>query len=185
MFVSTRHLPIIALCLWLFALASSQAVSADTLEAPFGDKISAVKNYNRATPFVGTGGLIGDGGIGELTAAGIRTIIDLRGPDEGTAEERKSVEAAGLTYLNIPVMNKAPTDAEVTAFGEMIADGALYPVLVHCTSANRAGAMWTLYRAGKGVPFDIALQEGRTIGLKPNREAAVRARLGQPPLSDD
>ncbi|MBI4366658.1 MAG: hypothetical protein HY543_07570 [Deltaproteobacteria bacterium] len=44
--------------------------------------------------------------------------------------------------------------------------------------------MWTLYRARKGVPFAIAVEEGRTIGLQPPRENALRARLGQPPLAN-
>jgi hypothetical protein len=42
------------------------------------------------------------------------------------------------------------------------------------------GAIWALYRAAQGVPPAIAVQEGRTIGLKPGREAAVREQLGLP-----
>jgi protein tyrosine phosphatase (PTP) superfamily phosphohydrolase (DUF442 family) len=78
----------------------------------------------------------------------------------------------------------APSDAQVREFSALIEDVTNYPVLVHCVSANRVGAMWTLYRVMKGIPFPIAVEEGRTVGLKPKRENAVRARLGQPPLPE-
>ncbi len=44
--------------------------------------------------------------------------------------------------------------------------------------------MWALYRAANGVPGEIAIQEGRTVGLKPSREVAVREQLGLPPLAN-
>ena len=78
--------------------------------------------------------------------------------------------------------DQAPTDAQVEDFTRIVENSANRPILVHCHTANRVGAMWTLYRARKGVPFAIALEEGRTIGLQPGREKAVRARLGEPPL---
>jgi hypothetical protein len=43
--------------------------------------------------------------------------------------------------------------------------------------------MWALYRAANGVPPRLAVQEGRTVGLKPSREGAVRKQLGLPPLA--
>ena len=39
---------------------------------------------------------------GELKALGFRTIVDLRGPDEGVEAEGRAAEAAGLRYVNIP-----------------------------------------------------------------------------------
>jgi hypothetical protein len=43
--------------------------------------------------------------------------------------------------------------------------------------------MWALYRASRGVPAAIAIQEGRAAGLKPSREGRVRELLGLPPLA--
>ena len=37
--------------------------------------------------------------------------------------------------------------------------------------------MWTLYRAHRGVPISIAVEEGRTIGMQRDREKAVLNRL--------
>ena len=90
--------------------------------------------------------------------------------------------AAGLQYVSIPVPTEAPDDKEVVAFSKYVNDPKYYPILVHCESSNRVGAMWALYRAKNGVPPEIAVQEGRTVGLKPSREGAVREMLHLAPL---
>jgi uncharacterized protein (TIGR01244 family) len=153
-------------------------------EVPFGDKVSsAIVNYNRTRPQIATSGLVREGGIGELKALGFTAIIDLRTPPEGTAAEKAAAAATGLRYFNIPVSKGTPRDDQVREFATLVEDVTNYPVLVHCASANRVGAMWTLYRVMKGIPFSIAVEEGRTVGMKLSRENAVRARLGQPPLA--
>lgn len=153
-------------------------------QAPFGDKVSAaLKNYNRASPMIGSAGVLGEGGVAEAKALGFAAILDLRTAEEGAAEEEATAKSVGIPYYNIAVATKSPTDDQVTAFAAIIEDAENLPILVHCESANRVGAMWALYRAGKGVPAEIAVEEGRTLGLKPSREVAVRERLGLPPLT--
>lgn len=165
-------------------LTPAAAAVAAAPEAPFGDKVSeAITNYNRATPFIGTSGRYGPTSVAEVKALGFATIIDLRGPDEeGVAANAAAAKAAGLRYIAIPVTEKAPTEAQVQTFAQVVEDPANYPILVNCHSANRVGAMWALYRAQAGIPAEIAVEEGRTAGLT-SREPAVRARLGLPPLS--
>jgi hypothetical protein len=41
--------------------------------------------------------------------------------------------------------------------------------------------MWALYRAQKGAPAAVALEEGRAIGLHPDRAAELRKRLDKTP----
>lgn len=173
---------VVAVLSVLTGLIGAPAHAAES-EVPFGDKVSAaIVNYNRIRPHIATAGLVRDGGIAELKGLGFTTIIDLRTPPEGTAAEKAAAQAAGLRYFNIPVSKGAPSDDQVRVFAALIEDATNYPVLVHCASANRVGAMWPLYRVRKGIPFSIAVEEGRTVGMKPSRENAVRARLGQPPL---
>ena len=140
----------------------------------------AVSNYTRVSDDVATAGLLGEGAIGELKAAGFVAVVDLRGPDEGTNDERRAVEAAGLRYFNIPVTG-LPSGAQVVQFSHVLGDRADLPVLVHCASGNRVGAMWALYRARSGVPAATAMDEGRRIGLRGDREAAVAKSLGLAP----
>ncbi len=152
-------------------------------QAPFGDKVSAaIFNYNRATPHIATSGTYGAGAVGEVKALGFATVIELRGADEkGVDANAMAAKAAGLTYIQIPVTTRAPSDEQVRLFARAVENPANFPILVNCVSANRTGAMWALYRAQAGVPAEIAVEEGRTAGLK-SREPAVRARLGLPAL---
>lgn len=159
----------------------SPSAQAGFREVPFGDKVSeAIVNYNRTTPHVATAGLVLDGGIEELKALGFKAVLDLRTPPKGAADEDAAAGRAGLRYVNIPISKSPPTKEQIRTFAAVVDDPANYPLLVHCVSANRAGTMWTLYRVSKGIPFEIAIEEGRTVGMKPSREKQVRELLGKP-----
>lgn len=168
------------------AVAFAGAAQAGAPQAPFGDKVSAaVPNYNRALPDVGTSGAYAADAVAEVEALGFAAAVDLRGADEaGVAANAEALEAAGIRYFHIPVTTTAPSDAQVAEFARILADPANRPLLVNCASANRVGALWALYRAEQGVPAEVAVEEGRTAGLKPSREGAVRERLGLPPLAE-
>ncbi len=145
------------------------------IQVPFGTEIqSPIKNYNRATPTLATSGIIGKGGVKELAKKGFATIIDLRTENEGTAEEKKNVESAGMNYINIPVTGAGINNKQLAAFTESI-EKAQTPVLVHCASGNRVGALWTTYRLSKGIDSEIAFEEGRTAGMQPFLEEKVKA----------
>jgi uncharacterized protein (TIGR01244 family) len=163
----------------------SAGALAAPAQAPFGDKVStAIFNYSRATPRIATTGRFAPAAVAEIQALGFTAILDLRAQTEkGVAAITEAIEASRLRHLSIPIVTKAPTEAQVAQFAVLVEDSANYPLLVNCASANRVGAIWALYRASKGVPAEVAVEEGRTLGLKPSREKAVRARLGLPPLS--
>lgn len=165
------------------AAANPFDVPAGYKQAPYGDAMpNIVKNYLRAAPYVGTGGVIDRAAFGKLKALGFKTVINLNTDKEGAQPEGDAARKAGLVYIHIPVDTRAPKSDDVSKFTQYVNDPNYYPVLVHCQSANRVGAMWALYRAVNGVPPGIAVQEGRTVGLKPSREKTVRERLGLPPL---
>ena len=82
-----------------------------------------------------------------------------------------------MRYLNIPVTVMVPSDEQVAQFARIVEDAAYFPLIIHCGTANRVGAMWTLYRAHRGIPISIAVEEGRTIGLQGDREKAVLKHL--------
>ncbi|WP_133122821.1 fused DSP-PTPase phosphatase/NAD kinase-like protein [Zhengella mangrovi] len=152
-------------------------------QAVYGNEMpNIVKNYLRATPYIGTGGLIDPSSLGLLKTLGFKTIVNLNTADEGANEEAVLAKAAGLAYINMAVPTKAPTAEQIAQFAAIVENPENYPVLVHCESANRVGATWALYRASKGVPAEVAVEEGRAVGLKTSREAAVREQLGLQPL---
>lgn len=181
--------PIVALTVGIAVAAASDLPSnrydttVEYKQAVFGDTMPGiVKNYLRATPYIGTGGVIDPVGIGELATLGFKAVISLNTTQEGVEAESTLISKVGVAFVNIPVSTKAPTEEQVAKFAKLAEDPSNYPILIHCQSANRGGAMWALYCASTGVPPNIAIEEGRTVGLEPNREAAVHERLGLPPL---
>jgi uncharacterized protein (TIGR01244 family) len=170
----------LAITLGPVAPTTTAAAQAARKEVPFGDKVGpAVTNYNRLRPHIATAGALKDGAISELKSLGFATILNLCGPDEGADVEKRAVEAAGLRFFNIPFTEMIPSDEQVAEFARIVEDAGYFPLLIHCGSASRAGAMWTLYRAHRGIPIAIAVEEGRTTGMRPDREDAVLKHLGR------
>ena len=109
-----------------------------------------------------------------IQQAGIRTIVTLRTEGELDWDEQAAVEAAGLTYHELPF--RAPETLTDELFGRLREwlRTREEPALLHCGSANRVGAAWLPYRVlDQGVPLELALQEAKAIGL---RSPALEAR---------
>lgn len=103
-----------------------------------------------------------------LAAAGLKHIINLRPPMEDAGFDEAALAARlGLSYTVVPV--SGPGDLGVERAREL--DAALAatggePVLVHCASSNRVGALLALRAAWvQGQPPEQALAEGRAGGL--------------------
>jgi uncharacterized protein (TIGR01244 family) len=111
--------------------------------------------------------------------AGVTTVIDLRQPDEDRGfDETAAAERLGLRYVRIPVAGAAGlTDANAHALRTALAQSS-GPVLVHCASGNRAGALLALSNARDGASVEHALQLGRDAGMT-SLEAPTRALLEQ------
>ena len=95
--------------------------------------------------------------VAELKAAGFTTVICNRPDTEIPAEVRsdrirEAAEAAGLTFVDNPVIGGALTMENVTTQGAAIAD-ATGPVLAYCASGNRSSVVWALSQAGT-LPVD-------------------------------
>ena len=148
-------------------------------KAPFGGNVSpAIHNYNRVSPYLANAGLLHSGGLEEAQALGFKLIIDLRGSNEkGVKAEQEWAEEIGVNYLNIPITSQALNWDQVEKYTAAIENTEHYPVLIHCVSSNRSGALWALYRARKGIPASIAIEEGRAAGLA-SAEVIVRKMLG-------
>lgn len=118
--------------------------------------------------------------LAALARKGVRTIINLRHPSEANDfDEAATAAAAGLRYVAIPVAGAADLTPETVArFGRELAQArACGPVLVHCASSNRVGALIALEQAWvQGQSADVALAAGRAAGLA-GLEPAVVERL--------
>ena len=119
--------------------------------------------------------------IERLQHAGIRYVIDLT-PDAETPDfdEAEAIRSAGLGYSNLPLRGASDLTRENTiAFDRMLRD-AKRPVLVHCASGNRVGAMAALRAAWvEGKSEEEAVAIGKAWGLK-SLESQVRERIRNP-----
>ena len=99
------------------------------------------------------------------------------------------MEAQGLRYVNVPVTPEHLQRQDVEAVEKVLADPTAGPVLLHCHSSNRVGAVWAAVQARKGRSFDEALAAGQEAGLKSpamidgaaRASSAVPAREGRRP----
>jgi protein tyrosine/serine phosphatase len=81
-----------------------------------------------------------------LAALGIKTVIDLT--DNSMEREKPAVEAAGMRYINIPIVDKTnPSAAQINEFLKVAGDPATGKFYVHCAGGrHRTGLMAAVYR---------------------------------------
>jgi len=95
-----------------------------------------------------------------LKQLGVNTVIDLQA--EPASAERGMVEAQGMRYVNIPMVDKAyPKPEWVAAFLKTVNDPATGKFFVHCAGGrHRTGAMGAVYRYEKyGWNYDQVYAE--------------------------
>ena len=81
-----------------------------------------------------------------LAELGIKTIIDLT--DNSREYEQPAVEAAGLRYVNIPMVDKSyPSMEQVNEFLKVVDDPETGKFFVHCAGGrHRTGVVGAVYR---------------------------------------
>jgi uncharacterized protein (TIGR01244 family) len=139
--------------------------------------------YNARVPMDGvlSGGQPSPEQIEAAAEAGFRTVINLRTEQESGFEwEPELVEKSGMRYVPIPI----PGSAGLTRENVERLDAALQsareagPVLLHCGSGNRIGAILALRAAWlHEMPPDEALDYGLASGLT-SLDGTTRELLG-------
>ncbi len=103
----------------------------------------------------------------QAAGEGFKSLINLRAPEEAGAlgDERQQAEAAGLRYVNVAVKPDALSDEladQVLGYIEQVPK----PVLVHCKTGLRSGAMALMYVATREkLSAAEAIEKGRRLGL--------------------
>ncbi len=100
---------------------------------------------------------------------GVKTVINLRMPEETPKfKEPELVKGLGLDYVAIPF--KGPDTLKDEVFDrarQVLKDAGKRPVLMHCKSGNRVGAIWYAYRVlDEGIEPDVAMKEAKAVGLR-------------------
>lgn len=154
--------------------AESAAAVAEVASAP------VASNQSDAVPNVTTGGQPTEEQLRAAAEQGYVAVVRVRGEGEPMQVEEAALAAElGLAYHHIPLSSPDDLDAERVGKLSAILKDAGGPVLLHCSSGNRAAAILALQRRSEGLSADEALQIGQAAGLT-RWEDAVRTKFEQP-----
>jgi len=177
------------LCLVTLAPVGSEAGPRSTQDGPDDELVERgpaslaeadlARTFRNPAKDLYTGGQPTAEQLQQAATAGITTVIDLRQPTEDRGfDETATAASLGLHYVRIPVGGAAGlTPAKVQALQAALAQ-ANGPVLLHCASGNRVGALLALMKAQQGASTEQALQFGREAGMT-SLEAQTRTLLEQ------
>lgn len=101
-----------------------------------------------------------------FASSGYTTVIDLRGEQENRGlDEPAVVESLGMKYVLFPITGPEAISFENAAKLDKMIKDADGPVLVHCGSSNRVGALLALNKSLEGADVDEAMAYGVDGGL--------------------
>jgi protein tyrosine/serine phosphatase len=108
-----------------------------------------IKNFGQMDDRFYRGARPDEGDYKALAELGIKTIIDLT--DNSREYEQPAVEAAGLRYVNIPMVDKSyPSIEQVNEFLKVVDDPETGKFFVHCAGGrHRTGVVGAVYRFTK------------------------------------
>ena len=124
-----------------------------------------IPKYRVLRPGLAVGAQPSPEALASLKEKGFKTVVNLRTAAEGPATEKDVVEAQGLRYVSVPISPSTFSEEDVQAVAKVLDDTEAAPVLLHCASANRVGAVWAVLRVKQGLSLDEAEAAGREIGL--------------------
>ncbi|MBT5032444.1 MAG: hypothetical protein HOM55_09150 [Proteobacteria bacterium] len=180
MMKTIRRLAVMSVFAFLTIGCSSLATTQNTLNVE-AIQNSEIMNLNHPEASVFSAGQPTQEQLTTLGNSGIKHVVSLRPASELDWNEQEYVESIdGVTYHNIPIdgagdinpVNAASLQSLLKSFGNE-------PVLVHCGSSNRVGALAAISEAQEnGASTDAAVEEGKRWGLT-RLEPAVRAALSE------
>ena len=133
-----------------------------------------IMNYTILSTQVAGGGAVSPEQVASLPEKGYSTIINLQFErEDGVIAERDAAEAAGLTYVSVPVGGSDFTLEHAKQVSDAIAASSGH-VLLHCRSGGRVSAIWALTRAiDEGLTPEQAGRVAAEEGCRPIPESMV------------
>jgi len=158
-----RYLSLLAIL--LIALTANAADGEQSIHVDLDDVIAA--GEVEAVDGITSSGQPGKEALEVFADSGFAVVIDMRGPgeDRGMEDYQAVVEASGLEYMAFPVVGKDQVSFETAAGLNDILRGIDGPVLMHCGSGNRVGAVLALRESLNGASDEEALAFGKDAGL--------------------
>ncbi len=166
-------------CGWVLLSAcapSIEAVPASPLKVDLQSvvEVGAVQPVNGIT----SAGQPDQAAFKVFADSGYAAVIDLRtdGEDRGF-DEQAVVKGLGMDYLSMPIGSDGISFENARALDKLLS-GYDQPVLVHCASGNRVGALLALRASLNGADDASAMELGKQGGLT-RLEPKVREALDE------
>ena len=163
------------------AIAAQACASDETAPAQIHVDLATVVASGQVEPVNGitSAGQPSAEALKVFADSGYAAVIDLRGTQESRGyDEAATAKALGLDYVSLPIVGRDAISFEnAEALDELLQqyDG---PVLLHCGSGNRVGALLALRESLAGADDAAALQLGQAAGLT-QLESIVKERLDE------
>ena len=152
----------------LSAVVCVVVLAVSSIQAQHEPKYKELPNFHKVSEQLYRGAQPLKGGTSKLAELGIKTVINLRGPDDRVSGEQKETESAGLRYFNIPMPGlSAPSDEQVAQALAIMNDPNNQPVFIHCKrGSDRTGTITAIYRISReSWTADRAIAEARANGM--------------------
>ncbi len=126
-------------------------------------------------PGIATAGQPDAAAWGALARSGFKSVVDLRAQNEPRGhDEAGEIARAGLRYLALPVDHGSLGDRQFDVLRDFLGDPLNRPVLVHCQTANRVGALLLPYFVlDEHLPIEEAQRRAVEIGMRSPDYAAL------------
>ena len=163
------------------------ALSVGIIPAFAGSNPGGLSNFYKIDQHVWRGAQPDADGFAALAKMGVKTVLDLRGPEHSEADEKQIVESLGMHYVSVPMLGMhTPTEDQISRAMSLMNDTTAWPVFVHCQrGADRTGAVVACYRIGHDHwDNKKALSEARSFGMSWYQRALQSYVKGyEPPVS--
>ena len=165
-----RLLPLVLL-LGACCSSSKPPSTSTSTGKPFAKRMEGVENLAQITPQLYRGAQPDEAGFRKLKDLGVKTVISFR----SYHSEKKDVEAAGMTAIQIPVQadvfgSEPPTEEQIRLFFTTLLDPSKQPVYFHCAHGkDRTGTLGALWRIEiDGWTPAEAIEEMQAFGYHDN-----------------
>lgn len=110
----------------------------------------------------------------QLANAGVKHVINLRDKNEMDWNEAELVTSLGMKYYSLPISGAQDISVEnAQKLSTIMAELKGEPMLLHCASSNREGALIAISAHGEGLNIESALAKGKHWGMS-SLEPVVR-----------
>ena len=151
------------LVLFTFLIAActgSNQVNIDQLTS------AEIANFSTQTNIMFASGQPTQDQVAVLASAGVKHVISLRTEGELEWDEPALVESLGMDFYSIPISSgNGLTSENARSLDNLLASLDGQPVLLHCGSSNRVGALRAITARDGGASIEEALSVGRRWGL--------------------